>query len=270
MDTDWDAPAAGSGGDRVDPTDSGAVLGLFRSVSDSVRDMVSDNEDWAASGVRDGQYAVDVRADAACVERLHGAGLHVLSEESGLTGPDDSSLSEPPSVVVVTDPLDGSTNATLELPWCATSICLVVDGAAEVAHVANLRTGERFEAVRGGGATLDGRPIRVSAPVDLADAVIAINGRPADGFRPRQFRAMGATALDVASVAAGRFDGYRDFDDDRIGVWDYLAAALVVEEAGGVVADAAGRDLVTLDHAARRRPVVASSPALLEQLLAAG
>jgi myo-inositol-1(or 4)-monophosphatase len=79
---------------------------------------------------------------------------------------------------------------------------------------------------------------------------------------------MGATALDIVSVAGGGgFDGSIDFDDDKIGVWDYLASVLILEEAGGVAADALGRDLVTLDHRARRRPVTASSPQLLAELL---
>ena len=176
-------------------------------------------------------------------------------------------------MVVVVDPLDGSTNASIGLPWCATALCLVVDGVPTVAHVANLRTGTQFEAIRGGGSTRDGREIRVAPPVALGDAVIGLNARPPITFRPRQHRAMGATALDITAVAAsgngGGFDGTVDFDEDMIGVWDYLASILILEEAGGVAADVLGRDLVTLDHGARRRPVTATSPALLAELVAA-
>ena len=83
----------------------------------------------------------------------------------------------------------------------------------------------------------------------------------------RQFRALGATALDIAAVGRGAFDGYVDFDGG-VAVWDYLAALLVVEEAGGVCTEAHGRDLVVLDGAARRAPVAASADTLLDELVA--
>jgi myo-inositol-1(or 4)-monophosphatase len=254
---------------------AGDVLDLFRSISERTADLVAANLDWSESGERVGQYAVDLGVDEVCLEILHDAGWAVLSEESGITGADGSSLAAPPNAIVVVDPLDGSTNAALGLPWCATSLCLVVDGVPTVAHVVNLRTGARYEAVAGEGATSDGGPISVDAGdgqrgVVLADAIVAVNARPPASFVPRQFRAMGSTALDVASVAApGGFDGYVDFDDDMIGVWDYLAAVLIVTEAGGVVADALGRDLVTLDPTERRRPVAARSARLLDELLVA-
>ena len=260
-----------SGTDPVDPGDADAVLELFRSIADRAEDLLGENDDWSMSGERPTQYAIDVEIDEMCIGSLHDAGLAVLSEESGITSPDGSTLETAPSAVVVVDPLDGSTNASLGLPWCATSLCLVVDGDPSVALVGNLRTGQRYEATRGGGATLDGEPIRVrpDAP-DLADALVAVNANPPADFPRRQLRAMGATALDMASVASsgttGGFDAYVDFDDDAIGVWDYLAALLVLHEAGGATADALGRELVVLDHDARRRPMGAASEDLLRQV----
>ena len=250
---------------EVDPTDSDAVLGLFGAVCDRTAAILAANDDWSSSGERDGQYSIDVDIDAACIGMLHAAGFEVLSEESGLTGPVGGSA---PHRVVVVDPLDGSTNAALGLPWCATALCLVSDGLPTVAMVANLRTGVRYTAVHGAGARRNGRPITVGEAPPLSDAIVAVNARPPAAFRPAQYRSMGATALDIASVAdnAG-FDGSIDFDDDRIGVWDYLAATTIVREAGGAVADALGRELVTLDHTARRRPVTARSQALLDELL---
>jgi fructose-1,6-bisphosphatase/inositol monophosphatase family enzyme len=188
----------------------------------------------------------------------------VLSEESGLQHPD----AEPSSLgTVVVDPLDGSTNASLGLPWYATSLCLVVDGRPVAATVANLATGARYSATAGGGASLDGLPITVGRASDLADAVVAVSGLPDHWYGWRQFRAMGASALDICAVASGSFDGFVDMSPDAHGVWDYVGAMLVVQEAGGVVADAIGRDLVVLDHRARRTPVAASSEALLDGLL---
>jgi fructose-1,6-bisphosphatase/inositol monophosphatase family enzyme len=250
-----------------DRLDAAMILFEFAAVADLAASLLAGNDDWSDSGDRDGQYSVDLAIDAQCTERLRACGLTVLSEESGLTGA--SSRSGARDAVVVLDPLDGSTNASLGLPWCATSMCLVVEGVPDVAMVANLRTGERFTAVRGQGAQRNGIPITVGETAPLSEAVIAVNARPPAPFAPRQYRSMGATALDIASVATPNgFDGSIDFDDDRIGVWDYLAAVLIVEEAGGVAADALGRDLVPLDHAARRRPVTAGSADLLSELLA--
>jgi fructose-1,6-bisphosphatase/inositol monophosphatase family enzyme len=167
----------------------------------------------------------------------------------------------------VVDPLDGSTNASLGLPWCATSLCLVVDEVPTVAMVTNLITGARYSAVAGAGAWLDGQAIRVGNEAPLGDAVIAVSGLPDHHYGWRQFRAMGASALDICAVASGSFDGFVDMSPDAHGVWDYLGGALVVREAGGVVVDALGRDLTVLDHAARRTPVVASGTSLLDELL---
>jgi fructose-1,6-bisphosphatase/inositol monophosphatase family enzyme len=247
--------------DRSDPT---TVLGLFGSICDRTAEVLAATTDWGGSGRRDGQYLVDLDTDAVCVGPLLEAGFSVLSEESGLQHPP---AGPSPDGVVVVDPLDGSTNASLGLPWCATSLCLVRDGVPTVAMVANLRTGRRHHAVRNGGAFVDGRPIRVGEPVVLADAVVAISGLPTHHYGWRQFRAMGASALDLCGVADGTFDGFVDMSPDAHGVWDYLGALLVVQEAGGVVVDAQGRDLVVLDHTARRTPVAASDRALLAEVL---
>lgn len=246
------------------PREAEDVLDLFGSICDRAAAVVASNADWGASGRRDGQYSVDLDVDEVCVQPLMAAGFDVLSEESGLQlqGPamgDD---------VVVVDPLDGSTNASLGLPWCATALCLVSRGAPAVAMVTNLATGDRYTAVQARGANRNGRPILVAAASPLAESIVAVNGLPAAHWGWEQFRAMGAAALDIAAVARGGFDGYVDTTTDSHGVWDYLASVLILTEAGGVAVDAAGRDLVVLEHGARRTPVVASHGALLDQLVA--
>ena len=248
-----------------EPNDQ-TVLQLFSTICDSTSAVVAATTDWGESGSRPGQYLVDLDVDDVCVAPLLAAGFSVLSEESGVQHPAGG-----PSVLgtVVVDPLDGSTNASLGLPWCATSLCLVVDGAPRVAMVANLATGERFDARRGRGARRNGSPITVPATVDLADAVVAFSGLPDRHLGWRQFRAMGASALDICAVAAGSFAAFVDMSPDAHGVWDYVGAQLVVEEAGGVVVDALGRDLVVLDPEVRRTPIAARGEALLAQLLAA-
>lgn len=248
-----------------EPNDIDAVLQLFGDICDATAAVARDTSDWGESGKRPGQYLVDLDVDDVCVVPLLDAGFSVLSEESGLQHPRGG-----PSATgtVVVDPLDGSTNASLGLPWFATSLCLVLDGTPMVSMVTNLATGARYHAVRGVGAWLDATPIEIGTAVPLSDAVVAVSGLPSHPYGWRQFRAMGASALDLCAVASGSFDGFVDMSTDAHGVWDYLGAMLVVEEAGGVVIDAQHRDLVVVDHAARRTPIAATSRALLDELLA--
>src|SRR5439155_4280939 len=108
--------------------------------------------------------------DEQAVAVLHGAGLAVLSEESGMTGNG--------TVVVVLDPVDGSTNASRQLPWFATSLCAVDGDGPRAAVVVNQATGERYEAVRGGGARRDGKPIAPSTCATVEDSIVGISGLP--------------------------------------------------------------------------------------------
>ncbi|MEM8621051.1 MAG: inositol monophosphatase [Actinomycetota bacterium] len=243
------------------------VLALFGDLSDRCAGAVAANSNWEQTNNGRGQYRVDLDVDAVCVPPLLDAGFAVLSEESGLQWPDRGAVNAPfHGSVVVVDPLDGSTNASLGLPWCATALCLVDRGVPTIAMVTNLVTGRRYRAVRGAGSWRDDTRLAVS-PVPLDDALVAVSGLPQHHYGWRQFRSLGASALDISMVAEGAFAGFVDTDDEAHGVWDYLAATLIVEEAGGCAADALGADLVVFDHEARRSPVVAASAELLEQLL---
>jgi myo-inositol-1(or 4)-monophosphatase len=245
----------------TDPTPV-AVLALFHEVVDAVAAALARQSDWGASGGRIGQYAVDLVTDAACTGLLLGAGFAVLSEESGLDGPAGVPI-------VVVDPLDGSTNASRGIPWYATALCLVDADGPAVSMVANHATGERFTAVRGDGARCDDEPVTVSACHEVSEAIVGVSGLPSHHYGWAQFRALGAAAPDICAVAAGTLDAWVDMSDDAHGVWDYLAAVSILREAGGVAADVLGRDLVTLDHGARRTPVVAATSELCEALLGA-
>jgi myo-inositol-1(or 4)-monophosphatase len=244
----------------IDPR-HGHALETFLDVAEAVADVLRANTEWGASGVRDGQYAVDLDADQACVDRLLAAGFAVLSEESGVQG-------GPGRPIVVVDPLDGSTNASRGVPWFGTALCLVDDTSPAVACVANHATGERFTAIRGHGAERDGAAIAVSACEALDDAIVGVSGLPDHNYGWAQFRAFGASAPDICSVASGALDAWCDMSVDAHGVWDYLASILILEEAGGVVTEVWGRELVVLDHAARRTPAVASTGRLLDAILA--
>ena len=246
----------------IEPKYSAAVSAFHRA-ADAVAAVLAGNSDWGASGLREGQYAVDLEADQACLDVLYGAGYRVVSEESGVTGPAGSETAP----IVVVDPLDGSTNASRGVPWFASALCLVVDDGPAVGVVVNHATGDRFTAVRGAGAERNGVPIWPSGATELGASILGMSGLPSHHYGWAQFRAMGASAPDICSVASGVTDAWCDMIDDGHGVWDYLASTLIVEEAGGVVAEVFDRDLCVLDHTARRSPVAAATPQLLAEIL---
>lgn len=235
---------------------------VLRDAADAIEQALGGLADWSLAGTRAGQYRSDLAADAAALDVLLGAGFAVMSEESGPTGGDRD-------VVVVLDPVDGSTNASLGLPWFAASLCAVDRDGPRVALVRNLATGTTFEAVRGGGATRDGQPIAPSGCDRLDQAVVGLSGYPPERLGWKQFRAMGAVALDLCAVACGWLDAYIDCSSDAHGSWDYLGGLLVCVEAGAGVADADARELVVLDHGTRRTPLAAATPALLAEVRAA-
>jgi fructose-1,6-bisphosphatase/inositol monophosphatase family enzyme len=238
------------------------LVELLHESATSIRVVLDGLEDWGPSGSRAGQYLSDLAADAVAVEILEAAGVGVLSEESGGHALDRD-------VVVVLDPLDGSTNAARGIPWFATSLCAVDGDGPRAALVVDLPHGRTFTAVRGGGASVDGVPLRPSGCKEVGDALVGISGFPAEPLGWRQFRTLGAAALDLCAVAEGVLDGFVDCSPSAHGSWDYLGGALVCTEAGAAVTDALGRDLVTLSHEARRTPVAAATAELLEALVAA-
>jgi len=234
-----------------------------RAVADALdADSAARPDSWRDRGERPGQYRIDLVADAAALAVLRAAGVGILSEESGLEDRGND-------LVVVVDPVDGSTNASRGLPWYATSLCAVDVDGPRAALVVNLATGVRYQALRGGGATRDGRPIRPSESRTVGDALLVLNGYSPTYLQWRQYRALGATALDLCSVADGRVDGTIDCTDSALGPWDYMGAMLVLGEVGAHIGDAQGRDLVVLDHDARRTPVSAGTEELFDELMAA-
>jgi myo-inositol-1(or 4)-monophosphatase len=152
------------------------------------------------------------------------------------------------------DPLDGTTNFLHGMPVFAISIGLERDGAIVAGVIYNPATDDMFFAERGQGAYLNNHRLRVAARRDLAEALIACGIPPLGSAKehPRfkaelaaalavagNLRRLGAAALDLAYVAAGRFDAYWERGTKS---WDVAAGALLVREAGGFVSDADGRE----------------------------
>ena len=236
-----------------------SMMALLDDTVAAVAAVIGRQSDWGESGGRAGQYRADLAADAAALEVLDRAGVGVLSEESGLQRADHPLL-------VVVDPLDGSTNASRGIPWFACSVVAVDAEGPAAAVVVNLATGVRYDAVRGGGARRDGVVIAPSGCSSLTDAIIGINGLAPRHFGWRQFRSLGAAALDLCAVADGTLDGYIDCADEAHGVWDYLGGWLVCREAGVAVGDAFGRSLLVRDPSLRRTPVAGATGAVYDAL----
>jgi fructose-1,6-bisphosphatase/inositol monophosphatase family enzyme len=239
--------------------DDSGLLRVCHEVVDAVHAAILEVEDRRPSGDRPGQYAIDLVADKAALSVLEPAGMGVVSEESGARSIDAE-------LVAIIDPIDGSTNAARGLPWFASSICVIDADGPRVSVVANLATGVRYQAVRGGGAYRGEDAIRASGCASMRDAVIGLSGYPRRHFGWAQYRAFGAAALDLCAVAEGSLDAWAAVGRAHLGSWDYLGGMLLCSEAGAVVTDLDGRDLVTLDHGARRAVAAAATPELLEQL----
>ncbi len=172
-----------------------------------------------------------------------------LMEERGEVAGKDSSN------VWVVDPLDGTTNFLHGIPLFAISIAHVKDGEPQAGLVYNPVTDELFVAERGKGAFLHNRRLRVAARKTLADCVVTC-GIPHRGrgdlaqFRRELtvvqeqvagVRRTGAAALDLAWVAAGRFDG---FWERNLSQWDMAAGMVLIREAGGFATDIDGGDKI--------------------------
>lgn len=249
-------------------TSDEAILYALRQVANVAQLTISAARDWSMTGVQQGQYAADVMVNDAVTASLREFGWGILSEESGSSGYRATQVSElGDDLVVIVDPIDGSTNASRGMPWHAVSLCCVDRDGPRVGVVAQLAPPHvEYAAVRGQGAWRNG--VRLSRPTerDFADYVVGVSGPPPASPGWWQFRANGAAALDLCLVADGGLDGYLDCDSH--GVWDYAAAVLVCREVGIHVADAHGRDLFPLVQAERRTPVAATSPKALERLIA--
>ena len=164
----------------------------------------------------------------------------VLAEELG------GGATVPAGPCWVFDPIDGTTNFAHGLPIFCASLALEIQGVAEVGAVFDPNRQELFTAERGGGAFLNGKPLRVSSAPALVDAML-VTGFPYDVHArvdeivglfgrfvgsARAVRRLGSAAIDLCYVAAGRMDGFWERD---LKPWDISAGALIVAEAGGRV-----------------------------------
>jgi myo-inositol-1(or 4)-monophosphatase len=165
----------------------------------------------------------------------------------------------------VLDPVDGTTNCARGISYWATSIAAVDPDGVVCALVLNQATGARCAAIRGEGAFLDGERLRASSTTRVEDAVVSVAALPERRIPWKQYRALACAALSLCDVAAGGLDAHVD-TGWHLCPWDYLGGYLVCREAGAVVREAHGEELVTTDVDARRRIVAAGTPELADAL----
>ncbi|WP_350335182.1 inositol monophosphatase family protein [Coralliovum pocilloporae] len=164
-------------------------------------------------------------------------------------------IGEDPTCRWIIDPLDGTTNFLHGIPAFAISVAVERQGRLDAAVIFNPATDDLYTAERGSGAFMNDRRMRVSGRVDLHDSVIATGiphlGRGQHSLALRELkhvmsevsgiRRFGAASLDLAWVAAGRFDAFWERD---LNAWDMAAGILLIKEAGGFVSDVNNRDKI--------------------------
>jgi len=211
----------------------------------------------------------DINAERAVAEVIRNAfpDHSILGEEENSGSPDAEHL-------WIVDPLDGTTNFAHGIPQFAVSIAYYHNGIAETAVVFNPVYEDWYTASKGQGAFLNGRRLSVCSAAQLNESVIATGfyyDRGADmeatlasmnrllRKQIHGIRRFGAASLDLAMTAAGQFSAYFEY---QLGLWDFAAGRLLVEEAGGKVTTCTGEALPL-----QKSSLLAASPALYDQVL---
>ena len=219
-----------------------AAAGYIRTVSPP-----ADPADWTTKGASDFVTHVDRTAEERIADLL-------LAEvpQSAIIGEELSPSLATDGLVWIVDPLDGTTNFLHGYPMYSVSIAAAIDGVLQAGVVLDVAHDVHYRASLGGGATANGRPIHVS---DVVDPTYGLIGTGFPFKQPqwlpvyqRQFDAIltstsgvrrtGSAALDLATVAAGRYDGFWEL---MLAPWDIAAGLILVQEAGGVVSNAVGQ-----------------------------
>jgi myo-inositol-1(or 4)-monophosphatase len=244
-----------------------AAATVIRDATPRVREIA-----WREKGATDFVSEVDLSAEVRILEvlRRHVPHAAILAEETASTISEEFLRS---GVVFVVDPLDGTTNFLHGYPEYAVSIGVLVDGSLAAGVVLDVPAHECFTATAGGGSRLNGAPIRISA-IDNPQRALFGTGFPFvrhEEIAPyvaqlarvmagaAGVRRAGAAALDLASVACGRFEGFWEM---MLSPWDIAAGLLIVREAGGVVTTLDGGECPVA-----RTSVVAGSAAMHGWLL---
>jgi myo-inositol-1(or 4)-monophosphatase len=229
-----------------------------------------ENLQVSRKGPADFVTAADLRAEQTLHDELAKArpGYGFLMEERGEVAGTDKTHRW------IVDPLDGTTNFMHGVPHFAVSVALEREGELVAGVVYDVGKDELYWAEKGRGAFLNDRRLRVAARTSLADTLIATGiataTRAVPAWRDKHFaelarvtaatvavRRLGSAALDLAWVAAGRYDGYWE---RLLSPWDIAAGVVLVREAGGFAREIDGADFMETGS------VIAANQKLLDQL----
>lgn len=225
---------------------------------DQLKIMEKSENDFVSEVDQDAERAIIATIQKAFPEHS------ILAEESGSHSGDET--------LWIIDPLDGTTNFLYGFPQFAVSIAVQVKGKLEHAVVYDPIKQDLFTASRGEGAQLNGKRIRVNKRKSLKGALLG-TGIPfknmdiLDGYLDMMrelipgtagIRRAGSAALDLAYVAAGRLDGFWEYELNQ---WDMAAGLLLVQEAGGITGDFQGSV-----NSMKTGDVIAANPKLFKQM----
>ncbi len=247
------------------------ALEAARAAAQVIRDATADRQTlvWESKGQSDFVTDVDKASEQRIVDIVHRRlpDATILGEELTPTALSGAGL------VVIADPLDGTTNFLHGYPEYSVSIAIAHDGVLCAGVVLDIPHGEEFTATKGEGAFLNGRRITVSKLREPGRALIG-TGFPFKTVEQLpeytgQFclvaratagiRRAGSAALDLCNVACGRFDAFWEL---TLAPWDIAAGILMVHEAGGIITDLEGDDARPVAG-----PIVAGNPAMHAWLL---
>ncbi|MCI9658212.1 MAG: inositol monophosphatase [Lachnospiraceae bacterium] len=228
-------------------------------------------------------HAVTVKGAADYVTKVDVAVQEYMRKELGQMTPGILLLSEEQennnldtkNSYWILDPIDGTTNLIHDYHMSAVSLALYENGQITFGIVYNPFTEETFHAIRGKGAYLNNRPIKVSHREDFGTCVISFGSSPYEKdkasmlfpifqkvfMETADFRRSASAALDLCYVAAGRVDGFFEYN---LKPWDYSAGALIIEEAGGRVTNWQSAPVPYLQNSC----VIAATPEIYEKLRA--
>jgi myo-inositol-1(or 4)-monophosphatase len=212
------------------------ITALARDAGALLRERLDDPREVTEKRPHDLVTDADRASEALIVRRIRAAfpSAAILGEESGAHAGTGGER-------FIVDPLDGTTNYAHRYPVFCVSIAYERDGRIEAGATYAPMLDELFAARRGGGSTRNGTPVRVSAVDAVSGALVCTGFNPAGYARNGRYfahlsgraqgvRRDGSAALDLAYVAAGRFDAFWEWD---LKAWDVAAGALLIEEAGG-------------------------------------
>jgi len=251
----------------VDPLDF--ITALAREAGALLRDRLNGPREIAEKQRKDLVTDADRASEALIVERIRAAypTAAVLGEEGG------SYPGRGPERFIV-DPLDGTSNYAHRYPIFCVSIAYEREGVLEAGAIYAPMLDELFAARRGGIATCNDTSIRVSEIASVGDAMVCTGFKPSDYDRNGAYfatmsrtaqavRRDGSAALDLAYVAAGRFDAFWEWD---LSAWDVAAGAVIIEAAGGVVSaiDGTALDIAAGSILASNSPLHSQMRGVLE------